>query len=86
MLIRGTYLSCPPPPGVEVRVDTDSLVFIGKMPFWCELHHRCKFRFPKQLLDALQDITMEDLKLFATNFNCILFEFASTWEAVDQSV
>jgi len=51
--MSNTHLRCPPPPpGMDIGVDSEGLVFIRIVSFRYELHRGCKLRLPKQILDA----------------------------------
>ena len=71
---------------MKVGIDPKGLILICIVPLWCELHHRCEFRLPKQLLDAFQDIPMENVERFTSNNDFILFELSPAWKAVDQPI
>ena len=52
----------------------------------CELHDGSEFRLPKKFADALENVPIEDIECFATDYNLLPFELTLTWEAVDQTV
>lgn len=84
---RMANLSLPPPPAsMKVRVDLKCLIFTRIMFLWCELHDRSEFRLLKKFVDALENVPIEDIKCFTTDYNLLPFELTLTWEAVNQMV
>ena len=67
----------PPPPRVHITINLHCHIFIGIVSLRSELEVWCQIMTAKYLCDAIKNISMENLKGFAINFNLFATKFGA---------